>query len=119
MIDHIHRPVRCLRDFKQKFSPAVLLLLFLLDPWLHSSTPRPGRSQALRKVIVKFDPDDPPVLKSDRFEGQVRMQAAVVPNGTVSKVEIKGGNSVLAQFAFHPVIRWKYAPAPAQRAAPR
>jgi len=61
-----------------------------------------------------FDPEYPAVLKNGHFEGQVRLEAAVAANGTVSKVEVKGGNPILAQYASQAVMRWKYAPAPAQ-----
>lgn len=61
-----------------------------------------------------FDPEYPAVLKNGHFEGQVRIDATVFPNGTVSKVEIKGGNPILAQYASQAVMRWKYAPASAQ-----
>jgi TonB family protein len=44
----------------------------------------------------------------------VRLDATVLPNGNVSKVEIKGGNPMLSQYASQAVMRWKYAPAPAQ-----
>jgi TonB family protein len=68
-------------------------------------------SKSHRKVIVMFDPEYPAVLKNGRFEGQVRINATVLANGTVSKVEVKGGNPALAQYASQAVLRWKYAPA--------
>ena len=61
-----------------------------------------------------FDPEYPTVLKNGHFEGQVRLEATVGPNGTVSKVEVKGGNPILAQYASQAVMRWKYVTAPAQ-----
>ena len=36
------------------------------------------------------------VLRNAHFEGQVKLEATVLPNGTVSKVEVKGGNPMLA-----------------------
>jgi TonB family protein len=67
-----------------------------------------------RKVIVMFDPEYPTIMKNGHFDGQVRLEATVSANGTVSKVEVKGGNPILAQCASQAVTRWKYAPAPAQ-----
>jgi len=61
-----------------------------------------------------YDPEYPAVLKNGHFEGQVRMDATVLPNGTVAKVEVKGGNPILAQYASQAVMRWKYAPGAAQ-----
>jgi TonB family protein len=69
---------------------------------------------AHRKVIVMLEPEYPAVLKNGRFEGQVRLDATVLANGTVSKVEVKGGNPMLCQYAAQAVMRWKYAPGPAQ-----
>jgi outer membrane biosynthesis protein TonB len=67
-----------------------------------------------RKVIVMFDPEYPTIMKNGHFDGQVRLEATVAANGTVSKVEIKGGNPILAQCASQAVSRWKYVSAPAQ-----
>jgi TonB family protein len=59
-------------------------------------------------------PDYPYILRNGHFEGQVRLQATVLPNGSVSKVEPKGGNPMLSQYAAAAVMKWKYAPGPAQ-----
>jgi TonB family protein len=67
-----------------------------------------------RKVIVMHDPEYPAVLKNGHFEGQVKIDATVLPNGTVSKVEVRGGNPILAQYASEAVMRWKYVPSSAQ-----
>jgi TonB family protein len=76
---------------------------------LAQTTPRPHR-----KVLVMVQPDYPPVLRSAHFEGQVRLEATVLANGTVSKVEIRGGNPALAQYGAEAVMKWKYAPGTAQ-----
>jgi TonB family protein len=59
-----------------------------------------------------YDPEYPAIMKSGHFEGQVRLDVTVLPNGNVSKVDIRGGNPILAQCASQAVVRWKYAPAP-------
>ena len=59
-------------------------------------------------------PDYPYVLTNGHFEGEVRLEATVQPNGNVSKVESKGGNPMLAKYAMEAVQKWKYAPGPAQ-----
>ena len=59
-------------------------------------------------------PEYPAVLKSGHFEGKVRLEATVLPNGSVTKVETKGGNPMLAQYAVEAVMKWKFAPGPAQ-----
>jgi hypothetical protein len=82
-----------------------------------SSTPRAFAQETAkikRKVLVMTEPDYPFVLRNGHFEGQVRLAATVLPNGTVTKVECKGGNPMLAQYASMAVMHWKYAPGPAQ-----
>lgn len=90
---------------------AALLLLI-------SSAIRPSlvaqNSKTRRKVVVSVAPEYPYVLKNGHFEGQVRLEATVLPNGSVSKVEIKGGNPMFSQYASKAVMQWKYVPAPAQ-----
>jgi TonB family protein len=71
-------------------------------------------SKAKRRVIVSVQPQYPAVLREGRFEGQVRIAATVLANGSVSKVETLGGNPMLSQFAEAAVKNWKYAPGPAQ-----
>ena len=39
------------------------------------------------------EPDYPYILKNGHFEGQVRLEATVLPNGNVTKVEIEGRQS--------------------------
>jgi TonB family protein len=107
-----HR-VRSLNGLNGSFLAAMTFLFCLIA----NATPQllaQNASKPHRKVIVMYDPEYPAVLKNGRFEGQVRVGATVLPNGTVAKVEIKGGNPMLAQCASQAVIRWKYAPAPAQ-----
>jgi len=67
-----------------------------------------------RKVVVMTEPDYPYVLRNGHFEGQVRLAVTVLPNGNVSKVECKGGNPMLAQYAQMAVMHWKYAPGSSQ-----
>ena|SRR5579862_5086077 len=67
-----------------------------------------------RKVLVTVQPQYPAVLREGHFEGQVRLAATVLANGNVSKVETRGGNPMLSQFAEAAVKNWKYAPGAAQ-----
>ena len=93
------------------------LVLFLAVILLSGATLRlHGQTAAKikRKVLVSYQPVYPYVLQNGHFEGQVRLEATVLPNGTVTKVETKGGNPMLAQYAVEAVMKWKYAPTPAQ-----
>ncbi len=71
-------------------------------------------AKAHRKAIVRVQPEYPSVLKNGHFEGQVRIDATVLADGRVAKVEIKGGNPMLSQYAAEAVMKWKYAPGPSQ-----
>jgi outer membrane biosynthesis protein TonB len=93
------------------------LVLFLAVIALSGATPRlhgQAAAKIKRKVMVSYQPVYPYVLQNGHFEGQVRLEATVLPNGTVSKVETKGGNPMLAQYGVEAVMKWRYAPAPAQ-----
>lgn len=71
-------------------------------------------SKMPRKVLLRVQPQYPTVLREGHFEGQVRLAATVLPNGNVARVENRGGNPMLSQFAEEAVMHWKYAPAPGQ-----
>jgi outer membrane biosynthesis protein TonB len=108
----VFQPVR--RLSAGSFPLAALALLLCL---LSSFAPQllaQNAPKTHRKVVVMYDPEYPAVLKNGHFEGQVRMDATVLPNGTVAKVEVKGGNPILAQYASQAVMRWRYAPGAAQ-----
>lgn len=93
------------------------LVLFLSVIFFTGTAPRlHGQTAAKikRKVLVSYQPVYPYVLQNGHFEGQVRLEATVLPNGTVTKVDTRGGNPMLAQYAVEAVMKWKYAPGPAQ-----
>ncbi len=111
-MDRLFRSVRNLSDFKGRFLLAALALLVCV---MAGSTPclsADNTAKPHRKVLMMFEPEYPTILKNGHFEGQVRLEATVLPNGTVSKVDIKGGNPMLSQYASKAVMRWKYAPGP-------
>ncbi len=64
-----------------------------------------------RKVVTTVKPEYPPTLRRAGIGGTVRLHATVMPNGNVSKVEIIGGNPILAESAAKAVMQWKYVPA--------
>jgi TonB family protein len=70
--------------------------------------------KAARPVITTVKPDYPAALQHAKIGGLVRLSATVLPNATVSKVQIRGGNPILADCASAAVMKWKYAPAPTE-----
>jgi TonB family protein len=87
---------------------AVLVTAFTLG----LSAQSPGKSG--RRVLVTVKPEYPQTLRAAQIGGLVRLSATVLPNGTVTKVEIRGGNPILAECAVAAVMKWKYAPGPSE-----
>ena len=65
-----------------------------------------------RKVIVRVEPDYPDFFRNGHFEGRIVAEVTVLPNGSVSNVDIKAGNPMFASFAAKALMKWKYAPSP-------
>jgi TonB family protein len=97
------------RWYRNCFLLVSLIVLLILLPVLSQTDIRPHR-----KVIFQAEPEYPAFLREGHFEGLVRLELTVRPNGTVSDVRVKGGNPILAQYASRAVFRWKFAPAPAE-----
>jgi TonB family protein len=78
-------------------------------------SPQPLRSQqdpgTKRKLVERTPTPYPPLGRSMALEGVVKLEALVVPDGTVKSVDIKGGHPVLAQAAVSSVRRWRWEPA--------
>jgi TonB family protein len=106
--------VRSLNWLQKHFCLVSLTLLLCLTGGFAPRVAAQDTAKTKRKVLVMTEPAYPYVLRNAHFEGQVRLAATVLPNGTVTKVECKGGNPMLAQYASQAVMHWKYAPGPAQ-----
>jgi TonB family protein len=80
-----------------------------LAPALFAQNKKPGR-----EVIHSVKPEYPPIMKSARIVGTVRLNAIVLPNGNVTSIQLVGGNPILAESVVKAVMKWKYAPASSQ-----
>ena len=93
-----------------------LLLLIALVLTLSPIYPHSAFAQApakmSRKILQRVEPDYPDFFRNGHFEGRIVAQATVLPNGTVSNVEVKAGNPMFANFAAKALMKWKYAPGP-------
>jgi TonB family protein len=67
-------------------------------------------SKSERKVVVSVKPEYSDLLKHAQIGGLVRLKATVSADGKVTKVEVVGGNPILADSASAAVMHWKYAP---------
>ena len=91
------------------------LLLSITSTWAPGALAQTAtRAKSSRKIIVTVKPEYPATLQHAQIGGLVRLSATVLPNGTVSKVQIRGGNPILAESAAAAVMKWKYAPGPAE-----
>jgi len=91
-----------------------LALSLLLLPVQTNIVHGQASAASTRKVVQRVDPDYPDFFRNGHFQGRVVAEATVLPSGTVSHVEIKSGNPMFAEFASKALMRWKYAPGPAQ-----
>ena len=112
MMDRYGRNCRPRRGSNGWLAMAAWTLLFALMPGFAPQAAAQNAAKPKRKVVTMVEPEYPYVLRNGHFEGQVKLEATVLANGTVSKVDIKGGNPMLSQYASQAVMRWKYAPGP-------
>jgi TonB family protein len=53
----------------------------------------------------------PQLARPMSLKGTVRLEALVLPNGTVKSVQVKGGNPLLVQSAQNAIREWKWTKA--------
>jgi len=111
-MDRFLRKLLDLSDTKLRLTLAVVTFLLCLTGGFAPRLQAQTAAKVHRKVVQMFEPEYPTILKNGHFEGQVRLEATVLPNGSVSKVDVKGGNPMLSQYASLAVMKWKYAPGP-------
>jgi TonB family protein len=70
-----------------------------------------NQSNSSRKVVSRAVPDYPELARGMHLGGTVKVEAVVLPNGTVKTVAIRGGPPVLTNAAADAVRKWKWAPA--------
>src|SRR5262245_33112939 len=83
------------------FLALILMMVAAAVPSLLAQKPdKPGR-----KVVFSTKPEYPAALRQAQIGGLVRLSATVEANGTVTKVQIRGGNPVLAESAVAAVMK--------------
>jgi TonB family protein len=103
------------RHFATRAISAFAIALFAVALLVSGTTAFAQNSgKSTRKVVVSVKPEYPETLKFAQIGGLVRLAATVQANGTVSQVEVRGGNPILAEKAQAAVMKWKYAPGPTQ-----
>ena len=79
---------------------------------LNLSTSGQAPSEGSRRVLVQTPATYPTLARSMSIHGTVKLQAQVLPNGTVKKVDVMGGHPLLTQSAVTAVGHWKFEAAP-------
>lgn len=64
-----------------------------------------------RKVLTQTAAVYPTLARSMNIHGIVKLEVQVAPNGSVKKVDVKGGHPLLTQSAVTAVGHWKFEPA--------
>jgi len=97
------------RRFLLSFAAILMLALLPVRP---ASVFGQSTAKTARKVVVRVEPNYPDFFRNGHFESRIVAAATVLPSGSVSNVEIKAGNPMLANFAAKALMKWKYAPGP-------
>ena len=86
----------------------VVLALLFLPPVLHAQANQPDFS---RNVITRKMPEYPPIARSLRLAGTVKLKTIVAANGTAKSVEVTGGPPIFCASAVSAVRQWKWTSA--------
>jgi TonB family protein len=102
--------------FAKSFGRTLTFATLILALWagFAADSPAQNSEKSHRKVLSTVKPVYPQTLKNLHIEGLVRLKATVLPNGTVTEIEVIGGNPILVENAVKALKNWKYAPAPSQ-----
>jgi outer membrane biosynthesis protein TonB len=110
---NLHFRALCSLAQIKRISSLLALMLVLFQ--VHTSVvdaQTPGKEA--RTVVRRVEPEYPDFFRNGHFQGRVVAEATVLPNGSVSHVEIKSGNPMFAEFASKALMKWKYAAGPVQ-----
>jgi TonB family protein len=90
---------------------ALFLLLSLVSPQLHAQSKVEAKANKnTRKLVHRVEPVYPQDLKRLNIGGTVKLDVKILPNGSIDKIAIVGGNPILADSAAKAVKQWQYAP---------
>jgi TonB family protein len=84
-------------------------VLLLFSPFSRAQQDQPATK---RKIITKIVPSYPGLARKMDITGSVKIEALVLPNGSVKSTQTLGGHPVLAQAAVEAVRTCKWEPAP-------
>lgn len=90
----------------------VLLLLAAITIVFSTIFQGQESAEQSRKVLTQTAAVYPTLARSMNIHGIVKLEVQVAPNGSVKKVDVKGGHPLLTQSAVTAVGHWKFEPAP-------
>jgi TonB family protein len=91
---------------------SVLGLAVMIAAFPASSPAQQLKATGNRRIVFQSPPAYPPLARKMRLSGTVRLCATVAPGGKVVRVEVLGGNPVLAQSATNAVSMSKWESGP-------
>jgi len=89
-------------------SASVVLLLAAISFTLSKISSAQEAAEAPRKVVSQTAAVYPTLARSMNIHGIVKLEVQVAPNGTVKKVDVKGGHPLLTQSAVTAVGHWRF-----------
>ena len=84
-----------------------MLLALILPPY---GVGQRVHSDGKRKIVTQVEPVYPPMAKTIRLSGIVRLSATVAPGGKVVRTEVIGGSPLLVQSAITAVAKFVWEP---------
>ena len=90
------------------FGLALISLLAVSIPSLAAQGDATEQTQATRKVTNRVVPGYPAMARPLALSGTVKLEALVLPNGTVKSIQVIGGNPLLVQSAQSAIREWKW-----------
>jgi TonB family protein len=91
---------------------AVLLLSGVLSPHPSSAqekTVQLNETELRKAATVKIEPEYPAVARQIRLTGDVELEVTIDAAGSVDKVTVRRGNTLLAGPSVQAVKRWKFS----------
>lgn len=95
-----------------RWGAKTLLLLAAITIAFSTISQGQESADASRKVLTQTPAVYPTLARSMNIHGIVKLEVQVAPNGSVKKVDVKGGHPLLTQSAVTAVGHWRFEPAP-------
>jgi TonB family protein len=75
-----------------------------------NATVRLAEEEVRQAATMKVDPEYAPLARQLRIEGEVQVEVTIAASGTVEKVSVLRGNTLLSSAVVSAVKRWRFNP---------